>query len=175
MLKSENEKPQRTTPESTTVRNHGPENLISSSTSFHHTHKTCRRVQCPNSCVDTIGLRISVESMVLDRARSTSTTNNAIITIIVTARGGRVRGSGSGGYGCDSSSGGSRRGAGAHARARACGSSGIQIANRHCQVVAGFGEATGERDVVVAMAAGVYHALDVAHLARFGLKLRCLG
>lgn len=116
----------------------------------------------------------------LDRGRSTSTTHNAIITIIVTTRGGRVRGSGSSGYGCDSSSGGSRRGAGAHARARARGSSGmrkigIRIANRHCQVVAGFGEATGERDVVVAMAAGVYHALNVAHLASFGSKLRCLG
>lgn len=35
--------------------------------------------------------------------------------------------------------------------------------------MAGFGEATGERDVVVAMAAGVNHALDVAHLA--GIKL----
>lgn len=106
----------------------------------------------------------------LDRGRSTSTTHNAIITVVVTARGGRVCGSGSSGYGCDSSSGGSCRGAGAHARARARGSSGmrkigIRLANRDCQVVAGFGETTGERDVIIAMAASVYHALDVAHLA----------
>lgn len=85
----------------------------------------------------------------LDRGRSTSTTHNTTITVIATARGGRVCGSGSSGYCCHNSSSGSCCGASAHARARAHGSSGmrkigIRIANRDCQVVASFGETTGE-------------------------------
>lgn len=63
-----------------------------------------------------------MESVGLDHGRSTGTTHSTIITVIATARGGRVCGSGIRGYGCDSSSGGNCRGAGAHARAHSPGS-----------------------------------------------------
>lgn len=114
-----------------------------------------------------------MESTVLDSRASASTIHNATITVVIAAGHGRVCSSGSG-YSCDSSSGSCRgAGAGAGARTRTCGSHGMRkiggrITDRTCQVVAGFGKSTGERDVVVAVAAGVYYALDVAHIAGLG-------
>ena len=104
-----------------------------------------------------------MESMVLDSRASASNVHNVIITVVIAAGRGRVR-TGDSGYGCDSS--GGCWDAGAHT----CGSRGRRkiagrIINRNCQVVAGFGESTRERDVVVAMAAGVDYTLNVAHLS----------